>query len=59
MHSVFHVLPFITTYIHVLIDSSSEKQHKEYLQTVFNSLLMLDLLCVEENVKSKCHKKAT
>ena len=36
MDSVFHGLPFVTTYIDdVLIHSSSEKQHKEHLQTVF------------------------
>jgi len=36
MDSVFHGLQFVTTYIDdVLIHSSSEKQHKEHLETVF------------------------
>ena len=36
MDSVFHGLPFVTTYIDdVLIHSSSEKQHKEHLETIF------------------------
>ena len=39
MDSVFHGLPFVTTYIDdVLIHSSSEKQHKEHLKTVFQRL---------------------
>ena len=39
MGSVFQGLPFVTTYIDdVLIHSSSEKQHKEHLQTVFQQL---------------------
>ena len=39
MDSVFHGLPFVTTYIDdVLIHSSSEKQHKEHLETVFQQL---------------------
>ena len=36
MDSMFHGLPFITTYIDdVLIHFSLEKQHKEHLETVF------------------------
>ena len=39
MDSVFHGLSFITTYIDdVLVHSSSEKQHKEHLKTVFQQL---------------------
>lgn len=40
MDSVFHGLPFVTTYIDdALIHSSSEMQHKEHLQIVFQHLL--------------------
>ena len=39
MDSVFQGLPFVTTYIDdVLIHSSSEKQHKEHLESVFQRL---------------------
>ena len=39
MDSVFHGLSFVTTYIDdVLIHSTSEKQHKEHLETVFQRL---------------------
>ena len=40
MDSVFHGLPFVTTYIDdVLIHCSSEMPHKEHLRTVFQRLL--------------------
>ena len=39
MDSIFHGLPFVTTYIDdVLIHSSSDNQHKEHLKTVFQRL---------------------
>ena len=42
--SVFQGLPFVTTYIDdVLIHSSSEKQHKEHLETVFQRLTNAEL----------------
>ena len=57
MDSVFHGLPFVTTYIDdVLIHSSSEKQHKEHLKQFFNDSLMLGLLSKERNAKLECRK---